>query len=142
MEVNNNGRFVAGAGTLSLGIIGTALAGLDAVSRGGLPLLGGSNRLAEADSRIAKLEAERYTDAAVIAAEKRAAAQDVVIANLNARIEAAELRAELDREKSKNALIEATAPLASGLASVQTVLANITKVVIPASAVAGGSTRA
>ena len=74
MEVNgNNERFVAGGGTLALGIIGTALGGLNTLAGGnGLSLLGG-NRAAADDSRIAKLEAER----AKARAEAKKAAQAV-----------------------------------------------------------------
>ena len=79
MEVEStNKKWVAGAGTTALGIIGTALGGLNAVNGGGL--LNGSGNgngngksCNEADklrSEVAQLKAERYTDAAVIAANK------------------------------------------------------------------------
>lgn len=155
MEVSgNNNRFVAGGGTLSLGIIGTALGGLNALANGnGIPLLGGNNRMAEADARIAKLEAERYTDAAVIEAQKRNAAADVVAAQLAQQLETQsqrnadeikalrtefELRAEIDRKQAKIDLLEATAPVAANTAAIaglQQVIAGFTKVVIPSSSV-------
>ena len=141
MEINNN-RFIAGGGTLALGIIGTALGGLAAVAQnGGLPLFGGNVRAAE-DARIAKLESERYTDAFALKAQERASAQDIEIATIRAELKTAKLEVELEREKSKNALLEATAPLASGLAAVQATISGITKVVIPASAVESAATTA
>jgi hypothetical protein len=79
MEVEStNKKWVAGAGTTALGIIGTALGGLNAVNGGGL-LNGlgngngngkGCNETDKLRSEIAQLNAERYTDAAVIAANK------------------------------------------------------------------------
>ena len=155
MEVSgNSNKFVAGAGTLSLGIIGTAGAALNAMTNGGIPLLGGgNNRLAEADAKIAKLEAERYTDQAVIAAQNRAAAADVVAAQLAMKLETQaqksadeikalrmefELRAELDRKQAKIDLLEATAPVAANTAAIaclQQRVDSFTRVVIPSSAV-------
>jgi hypothetical protein len=79
MEVEStNKKWVAGAGTTALGIIGTALGGLNAVNGGGL-LNGlgngngngkGCNETDKLRSEVAQLKAERYTDAAVIAANK------------------------------------------------------------------------
>ena len=157
MEVNNE-RFVAGGGTLALGIIGTALGGLATVANGGVgPLLGGGNRMAEADAKIAKLEAERYTDAAVIHERERSAAADVLIATLTEKVnmqaqknaedlkaakEEFALRAEIDRKQAKIDLLEATAPLTAGvganaaaISAIQQVLSGFTKVVIPSSSV-------
>jgi len=45
-----------------MSITGLALAGLDFVRNGGAGLFGGGNQLAEAQAKIAKLEAEKYTD--------------------------------------------------------------------------------
>lgn len=147
MEVNgNNERFVAGGGTLALGIIGTALGGLNALAGGnGVPLLGG-NRAAADDSRIAKLEAERYTDAAVIAAQARnAEVRELEVKNaedIKALRTEFELRAEIDRKQAKIDLLEATAPMndkiganTAAIAAVREVLSGFTKVVIPTSAV-------
>ena len=163
MEVNNNDRFVAGGGTLSLGIIGTALGGLATVANGGVGSLFGNNRMAEADAKIAKLEAERYTDAAVMREREHAAAADVLIATLTEKVnerahknaedikafkEETALRAEIDRKQAKIDIMEATAPLSAGIGAnsaaisgIQNVLSNITKVVIPASAVCGSTSR-
>lgn len=93
MEVEStNKKWVAGAGTTALGIIGTALGGLNAVNGGGLLNGWGNNgrngnngyngydgdahchhryrETEELRSEVAQLKAERYTDAAVIAANK------------------------------------------------------------------------
>ena len=80
MEVEStNKKWVAGAGTTALGIIGTALSGVNAVANGGLlnGLTGngngngkGCNETDKLRSEVAQLKAERYTDAAVIAANK------------------------------------------------------------------------
>lgn len=79
MEVEStNKKWVAGAGTTALGIIGTALGGLNAVSNGGLlgGLAGngncgkGCNETDKLRAEVAELKSERYTDAAVIAANK------------------------------------------------------------------------
>lgn len=148
MEVNgNNERFVAGGGTLALGIIGTALGGLNALAggNGGLPLLGG-NRAAADDSRIAKLEAERYTDAAVIAAQAREADLKTLEVKNAEDIKAMrtefELRAEIDRKQAKIDLLEAVGPMndkiganTAAIAAVREVLGSFTKIVIPAGAV-------
>lgn len=154
MEVNGNGRFVAGAGTTAMSIIGTAGAAVNALANGGIPLLGGgNNRLSEADAKIAKLEAERYTDAAVLEAQKRSAAADVLVASLAEKVNQQatknaedlkalrvefELRAENDRKQAKIDLLEATAPVAANTAAIaglQQVVAGFTKVVIPSSSV-------
>ena len=85
MEVNNE-RFVAGGGTTALGIIGTALGGLATVGNGnGLNLFGG-NRMAEADAKIAKLEAERYTDGVIMHERELSNAKDVLIATLTEKV--------------------------------------------------------
>lgn len=161
MEVNNNERFVAGGGTLSLGIIGTALGGLATLANGGAPLFGGGNRMAEADAKIAKLEAERYTDAAVMHERELSNAKDVLIATLTEKVnqiaqknadeihaikEEAALRAEIDRKQAKIDLLEATAPLSAGIGAnaaaisgIQNVLNGLTKVVIPSSSVCNSS---
>lgn len=147
MEISDN-RFVAGGGTLSLGIIGTALGGLAAVANGGLPLLGGGNRAAEADAKIARLEAERYTDAAymrerehTVAAEQLAVKNAEDIKALKAEFE---LRAEIDRKQAKIDLLEAVNPIAAqlsatntALAGMQQVLAGITKIYVPSTSVCG-----
>lgn len=154
MEVNNNGGFVAGPGTLSLGIIGTALGGLNALcGNGSLPLFGGGNRAAEADARIARLEAERYTDAAymrerehTVAAEQLAVKNAEDIKALKAEFE---LRAEIDRKQAKIDLLEAVSPLAAQLSATNTavngmqqVLAGITKIYVPSTSVCGPATGA
>ena len=156
MEVNNE-RFVAGSGTTALGIIGTALGGLATVGNGNGLNLFGNNRMAEADAKIAKLEAERYTDAAVLHERELSAAKDVLIATLTEKVnqnaqknadeisalkEEFALRAEIDRKQAKIDLLEATAPLtagiganASAISGIQQVLSGFTKVVIPSSSV-------
>lgn len=161
MEVNNNERFVAGGGTLALGIIGTALGGLATVANGGGASLFGGNRMAEADAKIAKLEAERYTDAAMLHEREHSAAADVLIATLTEKVnqlaqknaedikafkEEAALRAEIDRKQAKIDILEATAPLSAGIGAntaaisgIQNVLSGITKFVVPSSAVCGTS---
>ena len=79
MEVEStNKKWVAGAGTTALGIIGTALGGVNAVANGGLlnGLTGngncgkGCNETDKLRAEVAELKSERYTDAAVIAANK------------------------------------------------------------------------
>ena len=156
MEVNEN-RFVAGSGTTALGIIGTALGGLATVGNGnGLNLFGGG-RMSEAEAKIAKLEAERYTDASVMHAQERSAAADVLIATLTEKVnqiaqknadeisalkEENALRAEIDRKQAKIDLLEAVNPLAASIGAnttaitaIQQVLSGFTKVVIPSSSV-------
>ena len=162
MEVNND-KFVAGGGTLALGIIGTALGGLNSLAGNGGGLFGG-NRVADAEAKIAKLEAEKYTDAAVIAAQEREAISNAKLAAMTEKVEhlaiknaadiqalktESELRAEIDRKQAKIDLLEATAPInaalsanATAIAGIQQVLGSITKVVIPSSAVCGGTTAA
>lgn len=150
MEVvnGNNDRFVAGGGTLALGIIGTALGGLNTLAggNGGLSGLFGGNRAAADDSRIAKLESERYTDAAVIAAQAREAELKTLEVKNAEDIKAMrtefELRAEIDRKQAKIDLLEATGPMndkisanTAAIAAVREVLGSFTKVVIPSSAV-------
>lgn len=164
MEVSNGG-FTAGGGTLSLGIIGTALGGLNTLcGNGSLPLFGGGNRAAEADAKIAKLEAERYTDAAFMREREHTAAADVLLAQLTekANQQAAknaedikalkaefELRAEIDRKQAKIDLLEAVNPLAAQLSAANTaivgmqqVLAGITKIYVPSTSVCGPATGA
>lgn len=156
MEVNNE-RFVAGGGTTALGIIGTALGGLATVGNGnGLNLFGG-NRMAEADAKIAKLEAERYTDGVIMHERELSNAKDVLIATLTEKVnqiaqknaedikafkEESALRAEIDRKQAKIDILEATAPLSAGIGAnsaaisgIQQVLTSLTKVVIPSSSV-------
>ena len=156
MEVNEN-RFVAGSGTTALGIIGTALGGLATVGNGnGLNLFGGG-RMSEAEAKIAKLEAERYTDAAIIHERDVSAAKDVLIATLTEKVnqiaqknadeisalkEENALRAEIDRKQAKIDLLEAVNPLAASIganttaiSAIQQVLSGFTKVVIPSTSV-------
>lgn len=164
MEYNDNNRFVAGGGTLALGIIGTALGGLNSLVSGNGGALFGGNRVADAEAKIAKLEAERYTDAAVIAAQEREAISNAKLAAMTEKVEALaiknaedikamrtefDLRAENDRLQAKVNLLEAVNPInaalganATAIAGLQQVLGNITKVVIPASAVCGSTTAA
>ena len=150
MEVNDK-SYVAGGGTTALGIIGTALGALGVAGNGNSnPLFGGNNRLAEADAKIAKLEAERYTD-------EKTMRSDVVIAALTEKVNQQEirhnadlaalnkeyaLRAEIDRKQAKIDLLEAVDPLRASVAAhgtaiggIENVLKGITKIVIPASAV-------
>lgn len=147
MDVDNS-KFVAGGGTLALGIIGTALGGLNTLAGGnGLGgLFGGGNRASEADAKIAKLESERYTDATVIAAQAREAELKALEIKNAEDIKAAkkeyELRAEIDRQKAKIELLETVNPLNTQLASAQAsilalqqMVAGFTKLVIPSSAV-------
>ena len=148
MEVNDN-KYVAGGGTTALGIIGTALGGLNTLAGGnGFPLFGGAR--AADDAKIAKLEAERYTDAAVIAAQARNAEARELAVKTSEDIKAMrtefELRAEIDRKQAKIDILEATAPLkaeiasnASAISGLRDVLSGITRVVIPSSAVMGGA---
>lgn len=83
MEVEStNKKWVAGGGTTALGIIGTTLGGLNTLTNGGL--LGGLtgngnncggnrgnyNETERLRAELAELKSERYTDAAVIAANK------------------------------------------------------------------------
>ena len=142
MDVNND-KYVAGAGTTALGIIGTVLGGLGVAGNGNgsIPLLGGSNRAAEADAKIAKLEAERYTDAAVIASQARdSEIRDLETKNaadIKAMRTEFELRAEIDRKQAKIDLIEAVSPLANEVKVLKETVGSFTRVVIPASAVMG-----
>ena len=157
MEVNdgNKGRFDAGAGTLALGLIGTALGGLNTLAPG---FFGGvGNRAIDAEAKIAKLEAERYTDEQVVKSSVLLAALTEKInqqavknaADIEALKKEYDLRAEIDRKQAKIDILEATAPLQAGLAAnttaigaIQGVLAKITTIGIPAGAVIGGSTAA
>lgn len=146
MEVNND-KYVAGGGTTALGIIGTALGGLATLGNGnGSPLFGGNSRVAELEAKNAKLEAERYTDAAAMASQARDAEvreQEAKTAeDIKAMRTEFELRAEIDRKQSKIDILEATAPLKAEIAAntaaisgVRDVLSGITRVVIPSSAV-------
>lgn len=165
MEVNNNGGFVAGPGTLSLGIIGTAGTALGLLGgNGNLPFFGGGNRLTEAEAKIARLEAERYTDAAVMREREHSAAGDVLIASLTEKVNQLavknaedikalkaefELRAEIERKQAKIDLLEAVNPLAAQLSATNTavngmqqVLAGITKIYVPSTSVCGPATGA
>ena len=142
MEVNgNNERFVAGGGTLALGIIGTALGGLNTLAggNGGLGGLFGGNRAAADDSRIAKLESERYTDAAVIAAQAREAELKTLEVKNAEDIKAMrtefELRAEIDRKQAKIDLLEAVGPLSAEVKTLKEAVGGFTRLVIPSSAV-------
>ena len=145
MEVEStNKKWVAGAGTTALGIIGTALGGLNAVSNGGL--LGGLNgngngngcgcgnrgNYNEADrlrSEVAELKSEKYTDAAVIAASKETVSNlkdfygrfEIVAAN------AANTSARLDCLEQKLTTYEITQREIAGLKE-QLVDAKISKV--------------
>ena len=160
MDVNGN-SYVAGKGTTALGIIGTALGGLNSVSgNNGLGgLFGNGSRLTEAEAKIAKLEAERYTDAAVIEAQKRNAAADAVIAALTEQvkdntakheIELAAIRkefamqAEIDRQSAKINLLETVGPMkaqidanSAAIGALGQTVSGFTKVYIPASSVVG-----
>lgn len=119
MEVeSSNNKWVAGAGTTTLGIIGTALGGLNAVNGGLLGNLGGGgsnntgtdNDAGKLRAEIAQLKAERYTDAAVIAAEKaNIEAQKEFYAQFDAvRTKAAATDAKLDCLEQKLTTYEVT----------------------------------
>lgn len=139
MEVDNS-KFVAGAGTTTMSILGTIGLGYGLLNGGnGLGgLFGGGNRLAEAEAKIAKLEAERYTDAATIATQAREAelrALEVKNAEAIAALKKEyDLRVDLERQKAKIELLEAVNPLTAQLASTQTSLVALQQTV-------GGFTR-
>ena len=87
-----DGKQVAGAGTTAMSIIALAAAGIDYLTKNNINLFGGGNggpaaaALAQAEAKIAKLEAEKYTDAAVLASGQRAAALEAQIAALTSTV--------------------------------------------------------
>lgn len=140
MEVEStNKKWVAGAGTTALGIIGTALGGVNAVANGGLlnGLTGngnngggkGCNETERLRAEVAELKSERYTDAAVIAANKETVSNlkdfygrfEIVAAN------AANTSARLDCLEQKLTTYEITQREIAGLKE-QLVDAKISKV--------------
>lgn len=139
---------VAGTG-LGLGIAGTALALLNNGGLGGLGgLLGGGNATAYVDSlnsKIAELQAEKYSDKVGIEVYKAARASDAAV---NARFEEvartiADMRVREAQTAGKIDLVAATAN--SGIAAnsaaitcLQNTVAGITKVVVPNSNVCPG----
>jgi len=143
MEVNDN-KFVAGAGTTGMSITGLALAGLDLLRNGGGGLLGGGNQLAEAQAKIAKLEAEKYTDEKIVPLDELGVKNSAGIEALRKEFA---LRAELDRKQAEIDILKATTPLkeavvAQGveIANLKNTVGKITTVGVPSSAVIGGST--
>ena len=134
MDVDNS-KFVAGGGTTTMAVLGTVGLGYSLLNGGnGLGgLLGGGPRLAEAEAKIAKLEAERYTDAATIATQAREAelrALEVKNAEAIAALKKEyDLRVEIERQKAKIELLEAVNPLTAQLASTQTSLVALQQVV-------------
>lgn len=82
-----DGKQVAGAGTTAMSITALAVAGLDYLTKNNINLFGGgatAAALAAAEAKIAKLESEKYTDAAVIASDRRFAALEAQVAALTA----------------------------------------------------------
>lgn len=132
-EVDNS-KFVAGGGTTTMSILGTIALGMEFLKGGGLGLLGGGANAA-ADAKIAKLEAEKYTDE-VRALEVKNAADIAALRKEN------ELRLELANKQAKIDQLEAAAPINATLAAqgasiamLQQILGKITTIGIPSSAV-------
>ena len=144
MEVNDN-KYVAGAGTTGMSITALALAGLDFLRNGnGGELLGGNNRLAEAEAKIAKLEAEKYADEKIVPLDERAVKSETEIAALRKEFA---MRAELDRKQAEIDILKATTPLKEAIvaqgveiATIKNTISKITTIGIPSSVVIGGST--
>ena len=133
---------VAGSGTTALGIIGTVLGGA-AVANSGLlgNLLGGgsSNQTNALMSELAKEKAERFaekTGAEIYNAmftQYKELAQATT--NIDKRVSALEVAGPL-REQLLNQKIDCCCGSAStALAALQATVANITKLIVPASAV-------
>jgi hypothetical protein len=133
---------VAGSGTTALGIIGTVLGGA-AVANSGLlgNLLGGgsSNQTNALMSELAKEKAERFaekTGAEIYNAmftQYKELAQATT--NIDKRVSALEVASPL-REQLLNQKIDCCCGSAStALAALQATVANITKLIVPASAV-------
>lgn len=154
MEVNEKeyaSKGVAGAG-LGLGIAGTALAlmyggGCGGAGRGlfgnacggGCP---GPNPCAEKDAKIARLEAEKYTDGAVNAQRDRLAAlNDRVIGEivrLGERVSKIETSTPLLFDNVSQKIKCCCDAAEAGISSLQRTVARITKLVVPNEAVCPG----
>jgi hypothetical protein len=142
MEIKD-GTYLAGAGTTGMSITALALAGLDILRNGGAGLLGGGNQLAEAQAKIAKLEAERYTDEKVTPLDEQAVKNSAEIAAFKKEMH---MQAELDRKQAEIDILKATTPLKEALVAQGVEIANLKNVVgkittygVPNSAIIGGS---
>ena len=133
---------VAGSGTTALGIIGTVLGGA-AVANSGLlgNLLGGgsSNKTNALMSELAKEKAESFAEKTgseiynAMFAQYKELAQATT--NIDKRVSALEVAGPL-REQLLNQKIDCCCGSAStALAALQATVANITKLIVPASAV-------
>ena len=148
MEANegNKGRFDAGAGTLALGVIGTALGGLNTLAGGsGLPGFGGGSNaaLAEAQTKIAKLEAERYADEKIVPLDEQSVRTAAEFAAFRKEVA---MQAEIDRQNAKINLLETVGPIKAELGEqrimlngLRDVVGGITKIGVPNTAIIGGS---
>lgn len=140
---------VAGTG-LGLGIAGTALSLLNNNGNGILGGLLGNNNASNAyidslNSRIAELQAEKYSDKVGIEVYKAARASDKEI---NARFESiaseiADMRVREAQTAGKMDLIAATATQgiatnSAAITALQTLVASITKTVVPNTSVCPG----
>lgn len=134
---------VAGGGTTALGIIGTALGGL-AVANNGLlgNILGGGNNCNALMSELAKEKAERFAEKTgseiynAMFSQYKELAQATT--NIDKRVSALEVAGPL-REKLVEQKIDCCcSQMSAGLAALQNVVANITKIVIPNSSVCPG----
>lgn len=136
---------VAGSGTTALGIIGTVLGGA-AVANSGLlgNLLGGgsSNQTNALMSELAREKAERFAEKTgseiynAMFAQYKELAQATT--NIDKRVSALEVAGPL-REQLLNQRIDCCcSQMSAGLAALQSVVASITKTVIPNSSVCPG----
>lgn len=144
MEVNEN-KFVAGAGTLATAVTGLGVAGLNALSNGnGLGgLFGGGNRLAEAEAKIAKLEAEKYTNEKIVPLDEQSVKTAAEFAAFRREVA---MQAEIDRQNAKINLLETVGPIKAELGEqrimlngLRDVVGGITKIGIPSTALIGGA---
>lgn len=132
---------VAGGGTTALGIIGTVLGGAAVAGNSGLlgNLLGGGNQNNALMSELAKEKAERFAEKTGAEIYNAMFAQYKELAQattgIDKRVSALEVAGPL-REQLINQKIDCCCgQMSTGLAALQSIVANITKTIVPASAV-------